>query len=481
MTVLRDYQEDLLSGTSGAWRRGQRRVLAQLPTGGGKGRILAAAAQRTASRGKTIVIVAHRAELVEQICANLDEEGVPHGRIMSGWPMVRYPVMVGMVQTIVRRLAALPVPDMMLIDECHHAAAGQYEAIAAAWADAHVLGVTATPARTDGQGLGKHFDVMVEGPGMAELIQRGYLADYEYFLPSPDFDMAGVRIQAGDYNAADALRIMSKCKVVGDAVQHYQKHLSNRPAIAFCMGIQHCIETATEFRQSGLRATHVDGMMSIDDRRERLGGLARGDLDVLMAADVISEGVDIPAVGGAILLRPTCSVILHLQQVGRALRVKADGSRAIIMDHVGNARRHGMPADPRKWSLDGKPKTELTELRECESCHRVFSRETAREDAMEECDRAENDDDPCPILAPCGGGRPTSPGQVAPGNLEIVRDPWAWAHGIDPARAFGQELNALIAHADTEERLRMVSRARGYRKGWVQHVLRSRATERLSA
>lgn len=469
-TILRDYQEDLLAGISGSWRSGHRRVLAQLPTGGGKGRILGAAARRTSARDKKIVIMAHRAELVEQICSNLDDEGVPHGRIMPGWPMLRYPVLVGMVQTIVRRLDQIPVPDLLLIDECHHAAAGQYVDIAYAWQTARVLGVTATPARTDGRGLKEHFDTMVTGPTVGELIAAKHLADYEYFLPSPDFDMSGAGIQAGDYKASDALKIMSKAKIVGDAVSHYRRHLTGQPAIAFCMGIKHCIETAAEFSAAGLRAAHVDGAMPMELRRSRLSDLANGGLDVLTAADVISEGVDIPCVAGAILLRPTCSVILHLQQVGRALRPKPDGRKAIILDHVGNARRHGMPADPRKWSLYGEPKKSAPELRECETCFRVFAAGTAREIAEEECDIEE-----CPMLErddkPNGRDAPLA----APGTLEAVKDPWAWARGCDPVRAQGAELKSLIALADTEERLRMIARARGHRRGWIQHVLRSRA------
>ena len=467
--TLRPYQSAMVEGFRAAYAGGRRRVLGVLPTGGGKGRLLAHVAAGTAAKGKTIVVMAHRAELVDQICANLDDEGVPYGRIQPGWPMLRYRVLVGMVQTIVRRLSKLPVPDLLLIDEAHHAPAGQYVAITTAWPQARMLGVTATPSRSDGQGLGQYFDVMVQGPSMADLIQAKHLADYEYYLPSPDFDMAGAGSAMGDFKAADALKIMAKAKIVGDAVQHYQTHLGRRPAIAFCMGVQHCEDTAAEFRAAGLRSAHVDGKMDMTLRRERLAGLANGLIDVLTAADVISEGVDIPAIAGAILLRPTQSVGLHLQQVGRALRLKPDGSRAVILDHVNNARLHGFPADPRKWTLDHSPKPDAPALRNCETCFRAFPAGEARAIALTECRR-----EACPMQVVKPDAEMQEPPLRTAGMLERASDPWAWAGGIDPLRAAGPEWRALIARAQTEEQLRMISRARGFKRGWTTHVLRDR-------
>ena len=475
--LLRPYQSVMVDGFKSAYVARHRRVLGQLATGGGKGRLLGHMARAVAAKGKHILIIAHRAELVQQICDNLDAEDVPHGRVQPGWPMLNYPVLVGMVQTVWRRLDKLPAPDLLMIDEAHHAPAGQYVALITAWPRARVLGVTATPARSDGVGLGEHFDVMVQGPSMRELIAAGHLADYDYYLPSPDFDTAGIGMEGSDYKPGDALRAMSKAKVVGDAVQHYQRHLAGRPAIAFCMGVKHTHNVAAEFAASGIRAAGVDGTMPMDERKRRLAALASGDLQVLTAADVISEGVDIPQVAGAILLRPTCSVGLYLQQVGRSLRPKPDGSRAIILDHVGNARKHGMPADPRKWSLDRLEKADAPDLRTCERCMRVFLRTSARDVAEAECEVAANQDpdDPCPIMLPAGGGGRAAVSGAIAGDLEVVADPWAWAGGIDPVRASGREYYSLLERASSENQLRMIARARGYRIGWIQHVLRSRA------
>ncbi len=480
MTVLlRSYQTDMVNGFRAAYASGHRRILGQLPTGGGKGRLLAHMARAVADKHKRILIVAHRSELVDQICANLDAEDVPYGRVQPGWPMLGFPVLVGMVQTVARRVAKLPVPDLFMVDESHHAPAGQYHAMFGAWPTARVIGVTATPVRTDGQGLSEFFDVMVQGPSVRELIDAGHLADYDYFLPSPDFSVAAIGIERGDYNQGQALRAMSKAKIVGDAVAHYNRHLRSKPAIAFCMGVAHTHSVAEQFMAAGITAAAIDGTMPLAERKSRLQSLASGAIQVLTAADVISEGVDIPQVAGAILLRPTCSEGLYLQQVGRALRPKQDGSRAIILDHVGNARKHGMPADPRMWSLAGKMKSDAPEIRTCDKCMRVFPASSAREIALNECVLAKNDDEECPIVAVtksnCRGT-----GSTIDGELEVVSDPWAWAGGIDPVRAYGAEWHDLVERASTEEHLAMIARARGYKRGWTAHVLRSRR-ERVAA
>ncbi|MCQ8279885.1 DEAD/DEAH box helicase [Acetobacteraceae bacterium KSS8] len=472
---LRPYQIEMVSGFRAAFQRRHRRVLGQLPTGGGKGRLLGHMGRAVSAKQKRILIVAHRAELVEQICGNLDAEGVQHGRVQPGWPMLNYPVLVGMVQTVSRRLHKLPAPDLIMIDEAHHTPAGQYQGMLNAWPDALVLGVTATPARTDGAGLGDFFDHMVQGPSTRELIDQGFLAPYDYFLPSPDFDATALAMEGSDYRTADVLRAVTKAKIVGDAVQHYAKHLNGRPAIAFCVGVKHVYSVAEQFMAAGIAAAGIDGTLPMAERKQRLDDLAAGRIQVLTAADVVSEGVDIPAVAGAILLRPTCSVGLYLQQVGRALRPKPDGSRAIILDHVGNARKHGFPSDPRNWTLDGSKPKDAVKIRTCDTCLRAFPIKDAVMIAEQECTLAEDDpDERCPILNPVGGVRGAISEAVV-GELEAVTDPWTWAGGIDPARAYGQELQALIARAQSEDHLRMIARARGYHHRWVGHQLRARA------
>ena len=470
MITLRDYQERLIEQVQGAFASNIRRVLIQLPTGGGKGRILPRLARLRAETGRRVLIVAHRAELIDQISAALDDEGLMYGRIQPGHPRMDFPVQVGMVQTVSRRLKTLRDFDDIMVDEAHHMPAGQYTAMLKAWPNAALTGLTATPIRTDGAGLGDYFDQMFCGPTTDELIRRGYLAGFDYYMPSRQLDLSGVGKSMGDYQRDAAMRAMTKARIVGDAVAHYRQYLNGRPAIVFCMGVKHTHEVAAMFCEAGIKAAGVDGRMEMSLRRERLAGLASGELQVVTAADVISEGVDIPAVAGAILLRPTVSTSLYLQQVGRALRLKPDGSRAIILDHVGNAQRHGIPTDPRLWSLDaeqqnGKAQNVVT----CKLCHRVFHEGTARKIAGAECHRS-----PCAILKPEPKVTEEKSPDVVKGTLEAVEDRWAWAKGIDPYVAHGPELTALIAHAGADkERLEMIARARGYKHGWVRHRLRA--------
>ena len=457
--ALRPYQLDLVTGLRTAMAAGHRRVLGVLPTGGGKGRILAHIPASAALKGSNVLIMAHRSTLVDQISANLNDEGVPHGRIEPGYPTVAMPVMIGMVQTIARRLKTITPPDLVIVDEAHHIVSNSYRAIINTWPLTRVIGVTATPLRSDGQGLCEDFTAMVCGSSVAELIQAGFLASYDYYLPSDALDLDGVPQTAGDYRPSTALQIVTNSPIVGDAVASYREHLSGRPAIAFCVGISHAHNVAARFRQAGLRAAAVDGTMPKDEVRAVLAQLANGSLDVLMAADLVSEGVDIPAVAGAILLRPTMSLALHLQQCGRALRPKPDGSRAVILDHVGNATRHGFPADPRPWTLGTvRIKVPAPELRTCPICFIACHREDAK---------------PCGE-SPCGfetqvRRRDT---RVEPGTLKLVDELWDWTNGIDVLTATGRDYAMLMQKAyHNEARLTQIQQTRGYKRGWIWYQM----------
>ncbi len=373
MLLLRPNQELLITDCGNAMRD-ERRVVAVAPTGFGKTVVFSEITRRTLARGKRIVLLAHRIEIVEQISRALTSLGVPHSWVAPGRPMFEMPVMVAMVQSLARRLDRVREPDLLVIDEAHHATAGSYKIISDAWSKTYVLGVTATPARTDGRGLGECFGKMVLGPHMRELITRGYLSDYTYLAPPQRADLSGIATRAGDYAKDQMAAAMDQRAVTGDAVAHYAKHLNGRPAIAFCSSVAHAEHVAHQFSEAGWRAASVDGSMAPEERRRRLSAIGTGGLNVLTSCDIVSEGTDIPAVAGAILLRPTQSLIVYLQQVGRVLRVKPDQSKAVILDHVGNVLRHGMPDQPREWSLDGAARrNRATPVRQCPTCYMAFA------------------------------------------------------------------------------------------------------------
>jgi superfamily II DNA or RNA helicase len=371
--VLRPVQTDFIAGISASFRQ-HRRVLGVAPTGFGKTLVFCDITRRTHERNKRVYIVAHRIEIIRQIANALFRAGVRYGWIAAGRPSTNDMVQIGMVQTVANRIRLLPKPDLLVIDEAHHATAGSYRKLTEAWPDVFVLGVTASPQRTDGTGLGECFDAMVVGPSMRELIARGYLANFSYLAPPQQVDLTGVKTRAGDYASDQLAAAMDQRNVTGDAIAHYAKHLAGQPAIAFCVSVDHAKHVAEQFRQAGWNAESVDGATDDAVRADRIAAIGDGRLNVLTSCDIISEGTDIPAVAGALLLRPTQSLIIFLQQVGRVLRPKQDGSRAVILDHVGNVFRHGMPDEERAWSLEGKPKRSAAiAVRQCPKCYAAFA------------------------------------------------------------------------------------------------------------
>lgn len=326
------------------------------------------------------MILTHRQELLDQTARTLREIGVDHGLIMAGRapdPMAR--VQVASVQTLARRLERTPPPDLIVIDEGHHATAGTWRRVVQAFPSARILGVTATPERLDGKGLGTEFggiyDDLIRGPEVSDLIRRGFLSQPIYYAP-PGVDMAGTRMSGGDYRRDEAEEKVDKPTITGDAVDHYRRLCNGAPAIAFCVSIQHAEHVAEAFRAAGFRAASIDGTLNDRDRRERIRDLGTGRLHVLTSCEIISEGTDIPVVTAAILLRPTASLGLHLQQVGRVLRVAPGKANAIILDHCGNCHRHGLAEDVRDWSLEGatarKRKAEEKAAIRYRQCPRCF-------------------------------------------------------------------------------------------------------------
>jgi DNA repair protein RadD len=462
--VLRPYQVEDVAAIRAAFIQ-CRRVLFVLPTGGGKTVTFAFITAHAAGKGNRVLVVAHRQEIADQISIALSAQGVPHGRIQPGYAPTDDLVQVGMVQTIARRLDTIPAPALLVIDECHHAVAGTWAKITAAWPNAKVLGVTATPERLDGVGLREAFDQMVIGPDVRELIDAGHLAPFRYLAPRTPIDLSGVRSLGGDFNSGDLEQAVDQDGITGDVVAHYEQHLAGRTAIAFCVTVNHAEHVAQRFRDAGIQAASIDGTMSADERRNLVDQLRTGALRVLTSCEIISEGFDAPAVGGAILLRPTQSFALFRQQVGRSLRPKADGSAAVICDHVGNVHRHGLPDAPHAWSLDSKKRTKTernnaaSRCRTCPTCNEVFPAGAGR-------DMCAQPDDPDCLFRP----RILTERE---GVLEQIEAPPAWAHGIDIKHAYGWRFRQLIQHAGTDPaRLRQIADARGYKPGWVRYALK---------
>jgi superfamily II DNA or RNA helicase len=442
---LRPYQETDITKLRQSFADGAQRVLYQAPTGSGKTVLFAAIVAGAAARGNRIVILGHRQEIVDQIGAALAELGVAHGLIAAGHDETPDAmVQVASVATLVRRLDRLAEVDLAVIDEAHHAVAGTWRKITDAIPGAKILGVTATPQRLDGKGLSDIFDTLVIGPSIKALTADGYLAPATCFAPERLPDLSRVRSRAGDFAIDELGDVMRAGVVIGSAVDEYERLCPGVPAIAFCVDIKHSQLVAERFTARGYRAAHVDGDSDKDERRALIAALARGGLQVLANCGLISEGLDVPGVHAALLLRPTRSPALYLQQVGRALRPAPGKDRALILDHAGNVLRHGLPDAPRAWSLAGRAKRVAGDdelLRRCPECGAIIALS-------------------CWHCSECGA---------------VLREPPAARVEIESRLVVAERLRVMSYQQAVrwagrdEDRLRLVAKARGYKRGWIWH------------
>lgn len=352
--TLRPYQDAIIQKARANFVMGRRSQLLVLPTGGGKTVCFSYMAGRAVEKGLRVWILAHRVELLDQISRTLREFAVPHGVIAPGYIADRRkPVQVASVFTLARRLERYDPPDLIIVDEAHHAiSTSTWGKVITAFPKAKLLGVTATPIRLSGEGLGDLFETMVQGPTMRELIDLGALSPYRLFAPA-GVDLTGVHSRMGDFVRGEIEAAMDKPSITGDAVAHYRKLAPGRRAVAFCVSVEHAVHVAEQFRAAGISAQAIDGGIDRTLRASVLSEFSAGRIQVLASCDLISEGFDVPAIEAAILLRPTQSLGLYLQQVGRALRTFPGKTEAVILDHAGNVKRHGLPDEERVWSLDG--------------------------------------------------------------------------------------------------------------------------------
>ena len=374
---LRPYQNQLANDIRGAFGSGANRPLAVSPTGSGKTVLFSYITSQVLKRGSRVIIVAHRREILDQISATLKRVGVPHGFIQAGKSTSIQSAMVASIQTLARRLDTIPAPDLVIIDEAHHSVSKSYVQMFAAWPTAKFIGVTATPERLDGKGLGVMFDRMVMGPSVQWLIDNGFLAQPVYYAPREVVDLSQVHTIAGDFDRSETEEIVDTPRITGDAVTHYVRFCNRQRAVAFCISVAHAQHVADTFNSCGIPSASIDGTLDPEVRKQRVDDLTAGKILVLTSCELISEGFDLPAVNAAILLRPTQSLSMHLQQVGRALRPYPGKTNAIILDHVGNCLRHGLAEQERDWDLGGREKrlkkSSLVETKQCSKCFAIFA------------------------------------------------------------------------------------------------------------
>lgn len=378
MFNLRSYQTDLIDRIAAEFSGGSPSVCAVAPCGAGKTVVVGWMAGKTALVNKRVLFLVHRRELIDQSDRTFTAMNIRHGIISANVPAdYESSVQIGSVQTVARRLSRIPPPDFIIIDEAHHATAGTWKKIMEAFPRAVTLGVTATPARLDGNGLGDIFQSLVMGPSVDELIRWGNLSKYNYYAPPSKADIKSVRIQFGDYVKSELERAVDDDALVGDIVANYQKLADGRQTVCYCVSRKHSEHTAAKFRAAGIPAAHVDGETPRTERDQIISDFRSKKLRVLCNVDLLGEGFDVPGMEAVILARPTASLTLFIQQSMRPLRPDPDNPSkvAVIIDHVGNCFRHGLPNAPQEWTLDSKPKKKRIRevpMHQCLKCYQVW-------------------------------------------------------------------------------------------------------------
>lgn len=404
MTVpLRYFQQSLKSEIMQAWKNGMRNVLAVLPTGGGKTVLFS---DIMAGNEGASVAIAHRREIVSQISLALARNGVRHkvigphsvarictalhiGELNRNYVDPTSRIAVAGVDTLIK----MPTDDawfqrvnLVVQDEAHHLLLkNKWGKAQLMFPNAWGLGVTATPIRADGNGLGRHadglMDGMVVGPTMRELINEGWLSEYRIFAPPSDLDLRDVPTAAsGDFSPAPLRAAVHKSHIVGDVVEHYKRIANGKLGVTFAVDVEAATEIAQAFKAAGVPTEVVTANTPDLLRAAILRRFRNREILQLVNVDLFGEGFDLPGIEVVSMARPTQSFALYAQQFGRALRPMEGKANAIIIDHVGNVHRHGLPDAVRDWSLDRRERrsSKTTEIvvptRTCSGCTAAYER-----------------------------------------------------------------------------------------------------------
>ena len=440
--MLRDYQQTIFDKSIQAFKDGAKGICCVLPCRSGKSYIMARMIK--GAKGNVLVL-AHRHTLINQ-----------HKELLKGLGVLTSNVRVESVFTEASRLGryAPEDVDLIIIDEAHLSEAASYRKICEYYKCRRVL-FTATPARLDGKPL-TLADTLITGITATELIGMGAISDYDYYAPDLNLNIDNVDMVAGEYNNGQLTELMCQTAIYGDVLKYYRQLGDNRQAIAYCTSVKHSEQTAKMFTDNGISAISIDGSMSQKERNKRMDLFKSGKVQILCNCNLISEGVTLPNASVALLLRPTMSLPLFIQQSCRVL-TPVQGKKAVIIDFVNNVQKHGMPTDTHNWSLTHslEKSKEFNEdgtlnIRQCENCFKCFKTASV-----------------CPY---CGytykvKGRELKSVQ----NVELKK--------IEAVQKEEQEKQKKIARMEvgqcrTMADLHKIAKERGYKSGWVWQMAR---------
>lgn len=455
---LREYQEEAIRSLRASLAQGKRRPVLVSPTGSGKTRVSIEIIRMAVEKGKRVLFLAPRRELIYQASAVLESAGVQHGVLMAGEPANRYAmVQVASFDTLWARRERMPMPmaDLVIVDEAHLSIANTRRKLIEAYPEARVIGLTATPARGDGRGLGEIYDDLIQAWGIRELTQAGFLVPVRYFVPSkPDLD--GLKLNRdGDYQETELGHRMDRPQLVGDIVHNWHRIAPGRSTVVFCVTRAHSRHVTEEFQRRGVKAEHLDGETDLDERAAILARVASGETTVICNVFVMTYGLDIPRLEVAVMARPTRNPTLYLQTIGRVLRGAPGKAEAIVIDHAGAVDEHGRVDDYFPWSLD--PDSKVQDRKKAAE----KDRKEPKDITCGECGYSFRSSRTCPHC----GHEMIPKGKPIPTHQADLQE-------MDPARE-NRNTNwadkiAFIAG------LRTYAHENGYRAGWVAHQYREK-------
>jgi DNA repair protein RadD len=456
MTDLRPYQSQAIVDIELAINDAEA-PLYVLPTGAGKTVVAAQIIERAVAAGKRVLVLTHRREILKQTSLKLSGGNFEHGLIQAGLNVdLEYPVQIASIQTLWARCmrtdkVPLPAANLIIIDEAHHVAARTWRKIVEAYPNARRIGLTATPCRSDGRGLGNYFTKIIEGPQIPELIAGEWLVPTIYYVPV-DPDLRGVQTRQGDYVVSQLADRMNRDDLVGDVVSTWHRFGERRKTLVFCVDVAHSVHVKNEFVNSGVRAEHIDGSTPKPDRDAALARLASGEIELITNCMVLTEGFDSPSVACVVLARPTKQLGLFRQMAGRGLRPAPGKNNLILIDHSGAVYRHGLLEDRVEWTLDVSKRAE-NPTHSCRS-----QAQTSRLIECSQCGAVRTAGEPC---GHCGF-MPQRRSEAI-----VFRD-----GELAPVNRNSRIANSMI---DPHQRMRWhaeltyIAAERGYRPGWAAH------------
>lgn len=418
-------------------KKGNKSCLLVSPAGSGKSVVIAEIARLTTLKGGRVMFMVHRQELINQIMESFKANSVDLNLCT-----------VMTVGKIRNRLDSLPVPNLIITDETHHSLAKTYRDIYDYYANVPRLGFSATPWRLNGKGLGDVYDAMIEGPDVQWLIDNHYLAPFDYYSVNLIDESKLSKSSTGDYSNKSIDEAIGHT-IYGDVIKTYRDKVDGQQAIVYAHSIAFSKQIAQQFRDAGISAAHCDSKTPQRERDKIMTDFKNGTLKVLSNCDLISEGYNVPDCSCVIMLRPTESLVLFIQQSMRCMRFKP-GKQATIIDHVANYTRFGLPNTPHKWTLADREKKKKstntaveTPIKQCAFCFAVIPAQSKI----------------CPL---CGH-------EIEVVQTEIKVDETARIEKIESNFRLQADyiVTKKISELKSYEELKAYAKARGYKQGWI--------------